>query len=70
MSKKIVLIANVIDENGYVISTQEIDNKEIIAPTSESNFGYNKVEQLNIIQKIQEQFLQERERNLPSINIT
>ena len=60
MPKSYVLIAHVIDENGDVISTQEIDNKEITAPTDVCNFGYNKAEQLNILQITQDNLLQQQ----------
>ena len=57
MSDKLVVLINVVNKNGEVVSSKEISDKEIEIPTDISNFGYNKDEQLNIIKQAQQELL-------------
>ena len=57
MAKKLVVTVKVVDEGNQIISSQEVSSKEITPPTDISNFGYNKVEQLEIIKDIQQAML-------------
>ena len=57
MLKELVVIINAVDENGEISLTKEISRKEIIPPTDISNFGYNQLEQLQIMKGIQQSML-------------
>ena len=57
MTKKVVLTVNIVDENDKILSRQEVSKKEILPPTDISNFGYNKIEQLEIIKDVQQAML-------------
>ena len=57
MSKKLIVIVNTIDENDEISLNQEIFRKEIMPPTDISNFGYNRAEQLQIIEGVQQAML-------------
>lgn len=66
MVKKLIVTVNAIDENGEVLLTKEISRKEITPPTDISNFGYNRVEQLQIIEDIQQAMLDNQANFLKS----
>jgi len=57
MLKKLIVIVNAVDENGEMSLTKEISRKEIIPPTDISNFGYNRIEQLQMMKDIQQAML-------------
>ncbi len=57
MLKKLIVIVNAVDENGEMSLTKEISRKEIIHPTDISNFGYNRIEQLQMMKDIQQAML-------------
>lgn len=57
MPKKLIVIVNAVDENGEISLTKEISRKEIILPTDISNFGYNRIEQLQMMKDIQQTML-------------
>lgn len=57
MPKKLIVIVNAVDEDGKTLSTKEISRKEITAPTDISNFGYNQLEQLQMMKDIQQSML-------------
>lgn len=57
MPKKLIVIVNAVDENGEMSLTKEISRKEIIPPTDISNFGYNRIEQLQMMKDIQQAML-------------
>jgi hypothetical protein len=57
MTKKMILKAIEIDDNGHEITTKIIYSKDIIPPTDCSNFGYNQQEQLDIIKEVQQTLL-------------
>ena len=57
MPKKLIITVNAVDENGETSLTKEISRKEIIPPTDISNFGYNRIEQLQMMKDIQQAML-------------
>ena len=57
MPKKLVIVAKIIDDDGKTISSEEISQKVITPPTDTSNFGYSRVEQLEIIKNVQQSML-------------
>jgi hypothetical protein len=54
MSDRVVVTINTINENGDILSSKELSNKEITEPTNINNFGYNKDEQLEMMKGLQE----------------
>ncbi len=57
MSKELVVSINVVEENGTVSLSKEVARKKITCPTDISNFGYNQLEQLQMMEDIQQSML-------------
>ena len=57
VNEKIVITVSKIDENGEVVSREQISEKAITPPTNITNFGYNQREQLDIIKAVQQKML-------------
>ena len=59
MDERIIIKSIKVDKNGKVLSENVISDKEITMPTDNTDFGYNQKEQLKILDKLQQSFLEE-----------
>jgi hypothetical protein len=60
MSEKLVITVSIINEQGEILSSKEVSNKEILEPTDITNFGYDLQEQLNLIKVTQQELLEKQ----------
>lgn len=61
MLNRMIVSTVMVDTKGNALSdVVVISDKEITQPTDVSNFGYNRQEQLNMLEKIQQPFLEKQ----------
>ena len=57
VSEKIIITVSKVDEDGEIISREQVSEKIITPPTDIANFGYNQQEQLDIMKAVQQKML-------------